>query len=185
MRVITGSARGTKLATIEGEDVRPTADRVKEAVFSSLQFELEGRFVLDLFAGSGQLGIEALSRGASRAFFVEHNPAAVAMVRQNLRHTQFSERASVFESDYAVFLAGRTERFDIAFVDPPYSKGLVEAALPKLVRRMAPDGVIICEAAGKDPLPQTAGQFALQSVKHYGKTAVGIYRLAQATPENR
>lgn len=176
MRVITGSARGAKLSTLEGEDVRPTGDRVKEAIFSMIQFEIEGRTVLDLFAGSGQLGIEALSRGARLAVFVDQSPAAVAMVKQNLQHTRLFQKARVLHTDYTSFLAGVKEPFDIALVDPPYSKGLVEAALPLLSQHMSPGGVIVCEVAGKDTLPEQAGEFILSQTKRYGKTAVGLYR---------
>lgn len=176
MRVITGTARGMKLETLEGIDVRPTADRVKEAEFSSIQFEIEGRNVLDLFAGSGQLGIEALSRGAKYATFVDANAEAIKIIRNNLMHTGLASQSSVAAGDFEQFLTYTKAVFDIVFIDPPYSKGLVDKAMPLLVPHMADNGVIICEVARIDTLPQGAGKFTLARKADYGKTSVGIYR---------
>lgn len=176
MRVITGSARGMKLETLEGLDVRPTADRVKEAIFSMIQFEIEGRCVLDLFAGSGQLGLEALSRGADSATFVDQNNDAVAVIKKNLARTKLLPKARVAGADYHSFLTHCKTVFDISLLDPPYGKGLIEAALPLVAPLMAPAGVIVCEAAGIDPMPEAAGDFALRQIYRYGKTAVGLYR---------
>jgi 16S rRNA (guanine(966)-N(2))-methyltransferase RsmD len=180
MRVITGTARGAKLATLEGEELRPTADSVKEAVFSSIQFEIEGRRVLDLFAGSGQLGIEALSRGAQSATFVDANAQAVQVIKQNLNHVRLLDKATVLTSDFSTCLAHAKTVFDIAFIDPPYSKGLAAKALPLVAAIMSPQGVIICEAAKLDELPMQAGDFVLVQTKAYGKTAVSIYRVKNA-----
>ena len=124
MRVITGIARGKRLVTVAGNDiVRPTGDKVKEALFSSIQFDIEGRRILDLFAGSGQLGIEALSRGAQSATFVDINDASLKVVKQNLDSTGLSDKAQVVKSDYATFALRSTQKFDIAFLDPPYQAG--------------------------------------------------------------
>lgn len=130
MRVITGFAKGRKLRTLSGEDVRPTTDRVKEALFSIIQFEIEGRRVLDLFAGSGQLGIEALSRGAASAVFVDSSRDSIEVVRENLNTTQLAQSAQVMQMDSLAFLAGQCGPFDIALLDPPYGAGLVQRALP-------------------------------------------------------
>ena len=132
MRVITGSARGRKLITLEGDDVRPTTDIVKEALFSIIQFEIEGRKVLDLFGGSGQLAIEALSRGADSAVIVDLSKKSVEVIKQNLEHTGFSKKAVVVQSDALSFLSRRTEKYDIAFIDPPYLTGLLQEALYKV-----------------------------------------------------
>ena len=124
MRVITGTARGIKLAAPEGEHTRPTAERVKEAVFSMIQFETEGRKVLDLFAGSGQLGIEALSRGAAHAAFVERDKKALACIRENLKKTKLEDDASVYGMDVMAALGGYMSdsgEYDIIFADPPYA----------------------------------------------------------------
>ncbi|MDR3644328.1 MAG: 16S rRNA (guanine(966)-N(2))-methyltransferase RsmD [Clostridia bacterium] len=179
MRVITGTARGAKLVTLEGTDVRPTTGRVKEAMFSIIQFEIEGRRVLDLFAGSGQLGIEALSRGARSATFVDQSAKAIDVVKQNLLHTKLAEKATVLKSDYAACLAGTQAVYDIAFLDPPYSKGLIDAALPLIAPHMAPNGAVICEAAAKDSLPQEPEGFGHLRVYRYGLTVVGVYRCAE------
>ena len=123
MRVITGSARGRRLETLEGEDVRPTTDRIKEAVFSIIQFETEGRNFLDLFAGSGQMGIEALSRGAKSASFVDNAKKSLETVKRNLKATKLENSAKVFAMDFHSFLSMNSQRFDIAFLDPPYRTG--------------------------------------------------------------
>ena len=181
MRVITGTARGRRLETLSGEDVRPTADRVKEAIFSILQFDIEGRHFLDLFAGSGQMGIEALSRGAAGAVFVDAADPSVQIVRKNLQAGGFADRAQVFRADYASYLARTKERFDIAFLDPPYRAGLLPDALEKTAACMQPHGVILCEhpmeRKGEAPLlPEEAGGFIKQRVYRYGKIAVSLYR---------
>ena len=115
MRVITGLAKGARLLSPEGISTRPTSDRVKEGLFSIIQFEIEGRDVLDLFAGSGQLGIEALSRGAKSACFIDGSAAAVKLVRENLRRTKLTENAKVLQTDYFAFLSSTRERFLLSF----------------------------------------------------------------------
>ena len=116
MRVITGSARGRRLITLEGEDIRPTTDKVKEAVFSSIQFEIEGRTVLDLFAGSGSLGIEALSRGARKAVFCDLSRQAVGVINKNLENTRLDPLATVINTDGISYLRTTREKFDILFM---------------------------------------------------------------------
>ena len=146
MRVITGISRGRKLITPPGEDVRPTTDAVKEAVFSIIQFSVEGRSFLDAFAGSGQMGIEALSRGAKSASFVESSKEAIACIRENLKKTHFSEKANLIPYDFKRALSALSangKRFDIIFADPPYEAGYEEEILSGLV-----DGDLI----GDDPL---------------------------------
>lgn len=176
MRVITGSAKGRKLKTLSGEDVRPTTDRVKEALFSIIQFEIEGRRVLDLFAGSGQLGIEALSRGAASAAFVDASRDSIEVVRENLNTVKLAQRAQVLQMDSLAFLAGQCGPFDIAFFDPPYGTGLLQKALPMAARRMAPGGVMICEAPTKEDLPEQAEDFRLVRRYSYGRISLALYR---------
>ena len=132
MRVITGSARGRRLQTLSGEDVRPTTDKVKEAVFSIIQFEIEGRRVLDLFAGSGQLGIESLSRGAKRAVFVDSRSDAVQVIKANVKRCHFEDQATILCTDYAAFLSTNRDRFDLVFLDPPYAESFLENALKRI-----------------------------------------------------
>ncbi len=176
MRVITGSARGRKLITLEGDDVRPTTDIVKEALFSIIQFEIEGRKVLDLFGGCGQLAIEALSRGAESAAIVDKSKKSVEVIRKNLETTGFTRKAVVINSDAISFLSARNDRYDIALLDPPYSKGILQQALEKVPRVMNEGGVIICEAPFNEELPEKADNFILQKKYRYGKTGLFLYR---------
>lgn len=176
MRVITGSARGRRLITLEGDDVRPTTDMVKEAIFSIIQFEIEGRRVLDLFGGCGQLAIEALSRGAESAVIVDKSKKSVEVIKQNLENTGFTKKAVVINSDALSFLSRRSEKYDIALLDPPYSQGILEDALERISDVMNTSGVIICEAPFGDVLPEKAGAFTLKKKYRYGKTGVFLYR---------
>ena len=126
MRVITGSARGRRLLELEGMETRPTTGKVKEGVFSALQFDIEGRRVLDLFAGTGQMGIECLSRGAASAVFVDQRKDAAQLVKKNLELTGLSDRAKVINGNARDFIARTSEQFDLVFLDPPYASGLLE-----------------------------------------------------------
>lgn len=158
MRIITGTARGIKLTTLEGETTRPTAERVKEAVFSMIQFEIEGRAVLDLFAGSGQLALEALSRGAARATIIDASREAANVIMDNAKKTRLFDRCRISCADYASFIRGAAnrEQYDIVFLDPPYAAGLMPEALRKLAQGnlYAPGAVIVCETDnGTDARP--------------------------------
>ena len=176
MRVITGAARGRRLKTLEGNDVRPTTDRVKEAVFSIIQFEVQAAKVLDLFAGSGQMGIEALSRGAKLAVFVDQSRQSLEVVRENLKSTGLTAGSRVVTMDYKSFLVGCKDRFDIAFLDPPYHQGLLKEALSLVAACMEPGGVILCEHQKGEELPETVVDFKLQKQYNYGKITVTAYR---------
>ena len=176
MKVITGYARGRNLATLPGADVtRPTTQSTKEALFSSIQFEIEGKRVLDLFAGCGQLGIEALSRGASHCTFVESNRQAYNTVESNIKLCKMEHSSQLVFSDAVSFLS-RKNQFDIAFLDPPYNKGLILDCLSKLVGSMSNDGVIICESDNREKLPQTVGDWSVSKQKKYGKSKLTYYR---------
>lgn len=176
MRVITGSARGRKLETLFGEDVtRPTTESVKEALFSMIQFELEDKKVLDLFAGSGQLGIEALSRGARHCTFLENSRQAMHVVTNNIAHCKFEDRSKVVFGDAVSFLM-RKDNFDIAFLDPPYNTNLIHKCLPLLVPMMSDDGIIICETSAKEELPQNINGWSVDRDRKYGKTKLTLYR---------
>lgn len=176
MRVITGYARGKRLATLEGESVRPTPERVKEAVFSSIQFDIEGRRFLDLFAGSGQMGIEALSRGAVQCSFCDASPGAIEVVRRNLENCGLTEKAQIYKTDYAAFLASQREMFDVAFLDPPYKAGLLLPALEKTARVMQPYGIIICEHPAEIELPDEVMGFHRVKRYRYGKINISSYK---------
>lgn len=183
MRVITGLARGKRLTTLEGESVRPTPDRVKEALFSIIQFQIEGRRVLDLFAGSGQLGIEALSRGARQAVFVDASKNSIEVVQKNLEATGLGEHALVKHMDFASFLLQNKEPFDIALLDPPYRTGLLQRALPMVAAAMNQGGTILCENPSDEELPETAGDFVRARTYRYGKIILTRYRHKDVTEE--
>lgn len=176
MRVITGQAKGKRLSTLEGNDVRPTPERVKEAVFSAIQFELEGRSFLDLFAGSGQMGIEALSRGATFCLFADVNPAAAETVQANLAHAGFADRAKVIRGDYAAVLAGLDRTFDFIFLDPPYNAGLLLKAAEQCDRVLSPVGALICEHPKEQPLPDSIGSLQRTKLYKHGRVQFSIYK---------
>ncbi len=176
MRVITGSARGMVLRTLEGDNVRPTTDKVKEAVFSAIQFEVEGRRVLDLFAGSGQLGIEALSRDAENCVFVDADKNAIRIVKENLEKTKLAHKATVMQTDSLAFLGMTDKVFDLAFLDPPFATGMLQKALAKVEPRIAEGGLVICEHPFGEEMPEIQGGLAKQREYKYSKTAVTVYR---------
>ena len=178
MRVIAGSARGTVLKTPEGMQTRPTADRVKEALFSILQFELPGTVVLDLFGGTGQLGIEALSRGAKRAVFVDEREDACRLIKENLKRTKFTEQATVLRSDYAAYLKKCSEKFDIILLDPPYAEVFLENSLNLIteIDILQSGGIIVTERPlDKDLLVNFSGYKRSKDYK-YGKTLLTLFR---------
>lgn len=178
MRVITGTARGKRLKTPEGLQTRPTADRVKEAVFSAVQFEVQNSRFLDLFAGSGQMGIEALSRGASSAVFVDERREACRLVEENLKITGFSQKAKVVQSDYLTYLDRCKETFDFIFLDPPYAEVFLENALKRIseIDILSDCGIIICERPAEKQLELEIPAFQRSKDYRYGKTCVTIYR---------
>lgn len=176
MRVITGSARGRKLLTLDGVDVRPTADRTKEAMFSSIQFDIEGAKVLDLFAGSGQLGIEALSRGARSAVFVDKNRQAIEIVKKNLQSTSLAKQAVVLNTDADTYVTTTKEKFSFVFMDPPYAKGFLQKILPLVENVVTEGGAIICEHPYGEELPEELSIMKIYRSYRYGKTAVTVYR---------
>ena len=178
MRVITGKAKGITLATPEGMLTRPTSDRVKEALFSIIQFELPGAKVLDLFGGTGQLGIEALSRGASDAVFVDSREDACRLIRENLRRTKFELNGKVIRSDYLEYLKRCKDTFDIVILDPPYAEVFLENALKMLteIDILQSGGIIIAERPlGKD-LAWNFDGFTRSRDYKYGKTLITLYR---------
>lgn len=176
MRVITGTARGVQLKTPEGMLTRPTADRVKEALFSIINFDIPGAKVLDLFGGTGQLGIEALSRGAERSVFVDAREDACKLIRENLRRTKLE--GTVVRSDYMDYLNRCKETFSIIFLDPPYAEEYLENAIKRIteIDILQTDGIIVAERpVGKD-LPWTFAGYQRSKDYKYGKTLLTIYR---------
>ena len=178
MRVITGKARGVVLKTPKGMSTRPTADRVKEALFSIIQFEIPAAKVLDLFGGTGQLGIEALSRDAKSAVFVDADREACALIRENLKRTKLDSQAKVICSDYTSFLRSCNEMYDIIFLDPPYSETFLENSLKMIseIDILQSGGIIVTERpAGKDLLCDFPG-FSRSKDYKYSKTILTIFR---------
>jgi len=174
MRVITGSAKGRKLFEPKDRSVRPTTDMVKEAIFSIVQFDVPGRRVLDLFAGTGQLGIEALSRGARECVFVDSSPASLALVRKNLEVCKMS--APVIRSDALTFLS-HGGKFDLVFIDPPYAAGLYNDVLKSvfLFDILNDGGIILVESPRNEPLPDAPAPYAKGKSYHYGKISLTVY----------
>lgn len=178
MRVITGTAKGRRLKELQGMETRPTTDRVKEGIFSSIQFDIAGRTVLDLFSGTGQLGIEALSRGAVQCTFVDVRREAVQLIRENLEHTALSDRAEVLQSDYLAFLSRTRQKYDLIFLDPPYDSEMLEKAL-EIIRKIdivTENGIIVCENGSEKPWPEDSDFYHLQKEYRYGKIRVALYR---------
>ena len=178
MRVITGSARGVRLDTLEGNATRPTSERVKGAIFSSIQFELTGRRVLDLFAGSGQMGLEALSRGATSATFVDAAPEAIAIVKENAKKCGFFDRCRYLIADYRnAIRKAEKESYDLVFIDPPDATDAAKDALLRILESgIVARGAILVTEAGKptdpDGLPEG---LKLRKETRYSVSYVSIF----------
>lgn len=176
MRVIAGIARGTKLEALPGEDItRPTVDRVKEAMFSSVQFLLPDAKVLDLFGGSGQLGIEAVSRGAAYADIIDQNAAAIKVITANCRATGLASKCRVHSCEASSFLATCGQMYDLVLMDPPYRHDTVAQLLPAVDKVTAPGGVVICETELEAKLPAETDGLVMKKQHHYGKILVTKY----------
>lgn len=177
MRVISGVAKGKKLKTLEGVSVRPTTDKIKESIFNIVQFDLCNSTFLDLFSGSGQIGIEALSRGAQKTFFVDKDRHAISVIKENLKSTNLLEKAQIINSDAVSFLKKTDETFDIAFLDPPYKTGVLQKALEYIGRVMSDNGIIICENPIDEALPNNLpGSFMIAKVYKYGNIKIMVFR---------
>ena len=178
MRVITGKARGVVLKTPDGMTTRPTTDRVKEAMFSIIHFDLPGAKVLDLFGGTGQLGIEALSRGAAEAVFVDAAEKSCALIRENLKRCKMEAEGKVVRADYMDYLSRSRESFDIILLDPPYAEVFLENAIKKIseIDILKSGGIIVAERPVEKPLDMILPGFSRSKDYKYGKTIITIYR---------
>ena len=182
MRIITGKAKGVRLKTLEGDTTRPTAERVKEAVFSMIQFDLEERSVLDLFAGSGQMALEALSRGASEATLVDKSAEAVAIIKENASKTKLADKCSIYRSDYLEFIRRFSgKQYDIVILDPPYALKMYAPALRALVKEdmLKPTTLIICESGEEqvfDGDSELASLFSIEKQTRYSKTFITVFK---------
>lgn len=178
MRVISGKARGVQLKTPDGQQTRPTIDRVKEAMFSIIQFDLPGAKVLDLFGGTGQLGIEALSRGAQSAVFVDAREESCRLIRENLKRTRLESDAKVIRSDYLQYLSRCREQFNVIFLDPPYAEVFLENALKRIteIDILQSDGIIVAERPLGKELPWEFAGYTRSKDYKYGKVLLTVYR---------
>ena len=178
MRVISGSVRGVQLRTPDGMKTRPTADRVKEAMFSIIQFDIPGARVLDLFAGTGQLGIEALSRGATWACFVDEQECACKLIKENLTRAKLTNCANVTRCDYSAYLKNTSEKFNIIFLDPPYAEVFLENALNLIteIDILQSGGIIVTERPLGKELPWEYPGYTRSKDYKYGKTLLTIFR---------
>ncbi len=177
MRVITGTARGRRLNELKGNETRPTTDKVKESIFNIIQFDIEGRRVLDLFAGTGQLGIECLSRGAQSATFVDARSDAARLIRENLKVTELEERGTVLTADYAAMLSAAKEKYDLIFLDPPYETKLLDRSLELISQFdiLREHGIIVCESPQDKTLPELSAPYSKYREYRYGKIKVTVY----------
>lgn len=175
MRVITGTARGRKLREPAGNEIRPTTDMVKEALFSIIQFDVEGRRVLDLFAGTGQLGIEALSRGADSCVFVDESRDSINIVKENLKTCGM--QGETIQTDSLNYLE-HCGKFGLIFVDPPYDAGLYDSVLQKIFKIdiLSEGGIIICETRRETELPEAPAPYSMGRSYRYGKIKLTLYR---------
>lgn len=181
IRVISGTAGGLKLQTLDSEATKPTLDRVKEAVFSILKDDIYGATVLDLFSGSGALGIEALSRGAEKCYFNDKSKACCDLIRKNLSHTKLEHCSEIFCSDFAeiiTFFRKKGLKFDLILLDPPYASGFYEDAIELISKNhiYSDYATIYCEHSAATKLPEKIGVFSKVKTKKYGTVAVSIFR---------
>ncbi len=180
MRIISGTARGRKLKEPQGLDTRPTTDKVKESLFNIIQFELEGRRVLDLFAGTGQLGLEALSRGAERCTFVDQRRESAALVRENVKLCRFEDRSQVTQEEALAFLCSCKERYDVIFLDPPYKTDLLNQCIEKIARFdiLREYGIIVCESGTDWTVPSLMPPYETGREYRYGQIKLSLCRRA-------
>ncbi len=182
MRVISGLAKGHKLKSPKGIQTRPTTDRIKESLFNIISAHIYDSNILDLFAGTGGLGIEALSRGAKFSVFVDKSLEAIKVVKENLIHTKLHDMADVLNIDWLSYINTRYNgiiKYNIIFIDPPYSKGLVEEALKAISDRdmLSNDGIIVVETDKQDIIPESIGRFGKADIREYGRTIITIYSI--------
>ena len=173
LRIITGTAKGKKLKTLEGEATRPTSERIKEAVFSSIQFDIENRRVLDLFAGSGQMGLEALSRGAGSVMFIDLAREAIDVVKDNAKTVGFFDRCRYLASDWRNYIrkASGRDKYDLVFIDPPYANECCAEAVRRLVDAdmLAAGAIVVTESGTENLSPEEFSDFEIIKSTHYGK----------------
>lgn len=175
MRIISGTSRGSRLVTLEGTETRPTLDRVKEPLFSIIQMHIKDARVLDLFAGSGALGLETLSRGAESAVFSDISDKAINVIKQNAEKTKLAEKAIVLKGSYEQILKqmkSENKEFDLIFLDPPYKSGLLEDAIKKILEYnlLAKEGIVIIETDMEAELQKVQNvNLHIKDIRKYGR----------------
>lgn len=185
MRIISGLARGTKLYTLEGENTRPTLDRVKEPLFSIIQNNIKNAVVLDLFAGSGALGLEALSRGAQKAIFCDKSYDAIEIIKKNINKTHLEEKSEILCMDYKKCLKNTNERFDLIFIDPPYKQDIAISAVEIILdnKLLAKDGLIIIETDEEkrelQEIKQLEHNIEIIDVRTYGRVKLIFLKIEE------
>ena len=180
MRIIAGEKRGALLRSLEGEETRPTMERVKEGIFSALHFLIPGAQVLDLYAGSGQLGLEALSRGAAGCTFIDSSKSAVAVIKANAASVGLQAKSRIACMDAQAFLLRNREPFDIILLDPPYGQNLVPPLLEAVSRAAVPGAQVVCETEKQVQLPESVAGLILQKKYRYGTVVISRYRKQEA-----
>ena len=185
MRIITGKAKGIKLNTLEGQETRPTAERVKEAIFSMIQFDIEGRKVLDLFAGSGQMGLEAVSRGAEHAVMVDRSKNAIKIIESNASKTKLASQCSIVNADAIDFIKrNHGKKFDVIFIDPPYASGLYAPVLLELKKAdmLKSTSLIICENDYEGLISENKDLeniYKIKKMSKYSKTVITVLEVSE------
>ena len=176
LRVIAGEFRGRKLMAPEGLETRPTSDKVKEALFSIIQFELDGAEFLDLYAGSGQMGIEAISRGTEKSVFVDFGKKPYDCIKQNVVSLGISSKAEIYQKSVEDFLSTHNKKYDFIFLDPPYKKDMINPLLEKVTALCKDSGAIICEISRGEEVLEEVGGFYLKKRYRYSKTELVVFR---------
>lgn len=182
MRVISGTARGTKLYSLEGENTRPTLDRVKEALFNIIGNKIKGAVVLDLFSGSGAIGIEAASRDAKTVVICDHSKQAIEVIRKNIQKTRLEEKVKVYLSDFKTVLSKEKQFYDLIFLDPPYESNLIQESLIEIIEkdRLNENALIIIETDNKERIEKQIEELNLKieilDCRKYGRAILMFLR---------
>ena len=177
MRIITGELKGRRLYSPNDKSIRPTSDKVKESIFNMVSEYTEDAVVVDLFCGTGNMGLEAISRGAKRAYFIDKARESILLTKKNIAHCKVENKAIIFGSDYERGLTAIKEKVDVIFLDPPYKAGYLEGCILKISKLslLAQDGILVCEHGYDEKLPDTIDAMVKLKEKRYGKSVVDIY----------
>lgn len=186
LRIIAGNVKGRRLFSPKNNDIRPTTDRVKESVFNMIASYINNAVVVDLFAGSGNLGLESLSRGAKKVYFVDHSKESLDLAKQNIALCQFSHKSSIIHANYEKALQMIKEKADIIFLDPPYNSGILHDCISKIIELniLKPDGIIVAEHSVSEKLPEVESDLEIIKEKKYGTIMVTIYNKQNTEEES-